>query len=142
MDRFSKYSIFVPCNSNIDAIQTAKLFVEHVFVYYGVPCNIVSDRGTQFMSIFWKEFMASIGIKLHHSTAYHPQTDGQTERVNQSLEQYLRCFSNAQQDNWASNIPIAQFSYNSTSHLSNGITPFKANLGYTPSFTPMREVQN
>ena len=68
------------------------------------------------MSIFWKEFMASIGIKLHHSTAYHPQTDGQTERVNQSLEQYLRCFSNAQQDNWASNISIAQFSYNSTSY--------------------------
>lgn len=136
VDRFSKEATFCPCTSSVTASETAKMFIKYVFPHHGVPRDIVSDRGPQFTSVFWRELMTSLGVTSLYSTAYHPQTDGQTERTNQTLEQYLRCFINDIQDNWADLLPIAQFSYNSASHSSIGMSPLQANLGYNPTFMP------
>ena len=96
----------------------------------------VSDQGTKFTSRFWKKSQEAMGTKLSFSTAFHPQSDGQTELTNQNLKQYLRCFSNAKQDDWSIHLPLAQYSYNSAKHSSTGMTPLMANLGYTPNFFP------
>lgn len=80
-----------------------------------------------------------MGIKRSLSTAYHPQSDGQTERVNRILEQYLRCYVNSEQSNWTELLPMVQFSYNSQDHSSTGMSPFKANYGYYPSWDIQQE---
>jgi hypothetical protein len=101
---------------------------------HGLPDDIVSDRGPQFASRFWSCLFKLLGTKTNLSSAYHPQSDGQTERVNQILEQYLRCFINYQQDNWVDLLPLAEFTYNNTTHASTKTTPFYANYGYHPRF--------
>ena len=98
VDRFGKRPISLPCKKNIDAKGAARLYIEYPFRIYGPPDTIVSDRGPQFISAFWDEFTRILGIKLKLSTAYHPQTDGQTEIVNQYLDQRLRPFVNYFQD--------------------------------------------
>jgi hypothetical protein len=130
--RRTKQAHFVPCNEAIDAVGTANLFLNNIFKLHGLPASIVSDRGPQFKSLFWKAVTSVLGIKLKLSSAYHPQTDGQTERTNQTLEQYLRCFINYQQDNWVDLLPLAEFSYNNASSSSSNISPFFANYGYHP----------
>ena len=80
--------------------------------------------------------MKDLGIKRCVSTSYHPQTDGQTERINQILDQYLRCYANADQNNWAEMLPIAQYAYNSKDPSSTGTSPLKANYGYNPTWDP------
>jgi hypothetical protein len=92
----------------------------------------VSDRGTHFASRFWNCFFTLLGVEVKLSTAFHPQTDGQTERVNQVLEQYLRCFIGYQQDDWHNLLPLAEFAYNNTIHTAIGCSPFFANYGYNP----------
>jgi hypothetical protein len=109
----------------------AKMF-RFIFRLHGIPEDIVSDRGPIFTSKFWRAFTSGLGIKLNFSTAFHPQTDGQTERVNQVLEQYLRMFVNYQQDNWSELLYKAEFTYNNTEHASTKMTPFYANLGHHP----------
>ena len=117
VDRFTKMSYFIPCNTTITSVQTARLFVDRIFALHGIPLEIVSDRGPQFTAQFWEKFTLLLGIKLCCSTAFNPQSDCQTERVNQVLETYLCCYSNAEQNDWASNLPIAQFSYNNSPML-------------------------
>ena len=134
VDRFTKMACFIACHNTVDANGTAQLFLDHVVCHHGLPTNIVSDRGSIFVSRFWKQLMHLLGIKVNLSTAYHPQTDGQTERVNQVLEQYLRCFVNYEQTNWISLLPLAQFSYNNTLHSTTQTTPFFANQGWHPRF--------
>ena len=134
VDRFTKMASFIPCHNTIDANGTAQLFLDYVVCHHGLPTNIVSDRGSIFVSKFWKQLMHLLGIKISLSTAYHPQTDGQTERVNQVLEQYLRCFVNYEQTNWITLLPLAQFAYNNTLHSSTQTTPFFANQGWHPRF--------
>ena len=134
VDRFTKYSIFIPCMTALSTLDTAQLFIDHVFSKFGLPQEIISDRGPQFTSRLWEALLPLLGIRPCRSTAYHPQSDGQTERVNQTMEQYLRCYSNSSQDRWASDLPLAQFSYNNSVHASTGMSPFEANLGYSPSF--------
>ena len=80
--------------------------------------------------------MKDLGVKRCRSTSYHPQINSQTERVNQILEQYLQCYANANQDNWAKMLPMAQYAYNSKDHASTGMSPFKANYGFDPSWDP------
>lgn len=134
VDRFSKMSHFIPCNKAISAQQTAQLIMQNVVRLHGLPDNIVSDRGTQFVSKFWTRLFELLGTKINLSSAYHPQSDGQTEIVNQILEQYLRCTINYQQDNWCSLLPFAEFAYNNTIHSSTKKTPFYANYGFHPQF--------
>lgn len=142
VDRFTKYSLFIPCNKTCTASDLATIFINKVFTYFGTPSEVISDRGTVFTSQFWNEFASQLNIKLKFSSAYHPQTDGQTERMNQVLEQYLRCFINVEQDNWVSLLKLAQFNYNATVHTSIGMSPAKALFGFDPEFSPGRNISS
>uniref|UniRef100_A0A803JGD3 Integrase catalytic domain-containing protein n=1 Tax=Xenopus tropicalis TaxID=8364 RepID=A0A803JGD3_XENTR len=124
VDRFSKMSHFIPLPHLPSAKSLADLFVSNIFRLHGFPINIVSDRGVQFVSKFWRAFCSLVGIELSFSTAYHPQTNGQTERVNQSLEQFLRCYVSDNQSSWAELLPWAEFAYNNATHSSTGQSPF------------------
>jgi RNase H-like domain found in reverse transcriptase/Reverse transcriptase (RNA-dependent DNA polymerase)/Integrase zinc binding domain/Chromo (CHRromatin Organisation MOdifier) domain len=134
VDRLTKMSHFIPTNTTVNAEETANLYFRHVFKYHGFPEDIVSDRGTQFTSKFWSRLMSLCNIQRNMSTAYHPQSDGQTERVNQTLEQYLRIFCDYQQDNWQQLLTLAEFTYNNSKHSSTQVSPFYANFGYHPNF--------
>ena len=112
VDRLTKMAYFVPCNKSVTGEEAARLFLENVYKYHGLPDDIISDRGTQFTSKFWQSLFKILQVKIKLSSAYHPQTDGQTERVNQVLEQFLRCSINYHQDNWVDLLPIAEFAYN------------------------------
>ena len=130
--RFTKMSHFIPCSTTITAMESAKLFFDHVYRLHGSPETIISDRGPQFIAHFWKRFFELLGTEVVTSTAFHPQTDGQTERTNQTLEQYLRSFSSYNQDNWVSLLSSAEFSYNNSFHASIQCSPFYANYGFNP----------
>ena len=89
VDRLKKMAHFVPCNKIVTSEETARLFIDNVFKYHGLPDDIIFDRGTQFTSKFWQSLFKILQVEIKLSSAYHPQTNGQTERVNQVLEQYL-----------------------------------------------------
>ena len=103
---------------------------------HGLPKPIVSNRGTKFTSDFWKEFIKRLQIHNHYSTAYHPQTDGQTERINQVLKEYLSLYTNYQMDDWSQLLPIAKMVYNNSPSATTGISPFLADHGYKMTFDP------
>jgi hypothetical protein len=125
---------FMPCNKTITGEEIARLFVNNIYKYHGFPDDIISDRGTQFVSKFWQSLFKILKVEIKLSTTYHPQIDGQTERVNQVLEQYLRCTINYHQDDWIDLLPLAKFAYNNTIQASTQQTPFFANSGYHPKF--------
>ena len=134
VDRFSKMSHFIPAQGLPNAEETAELFMKEIVKLHGIPDEVVSDRGSQFVSRFWKRFLELIGTKQCLSTAYHPQTDGQSERTIQVLQQYLRCFISYHQDDWISLLPLAEFSFNNTMNASTKMTPFFINSGLNPRF--------
>lgn len=123
-------AIYIPCLKTIDAAELADLFIEHVTSKSGNPQSIVSDRGVLFTSKFWSTLYYALKMKAKLSTAFHPQTDGQTERQNQMLEQYLRSYVNYKQDDWLYWLPMASFSYNNSVQSSTRMTPFYAMYGY------------
>lgn len=125
---------FIPTSDEADASQTLALFMSRVIAYHGIPDDIVSDRGSVFTSKFTKIVMEGLQVKQNLSTAFHPQTDGQTERTNATLEQYLRCFINYQQDDWSDHLPQAELCYNNSLQSTIGHTPFFANHGYHPRY--------
>jgi transposase InsO family protein len=116
VDHLSKRIHAIPTTTQMDSLGLACLFLEHVWKHHGLPDEIISDRGSTFVSKFSHELNTPLGIKATPSTAYHPQTECQTEHVNQEIETYLQIFVNHQQDNWADWIPIAEFSYNNHVH--------------------------
>ena len=128
----SKGVILIPCNKDIDTKGVAKLFFKQVFLHFGLHDHLISDRGLQFTSAFAMELVRILGYDLKLSTAYHPQTDGETERVNQEVETYLRMFCQGQPDKWSEFIPMAEFVHNSATHLSTQRSPFSLILGYEP----------
>uniref|UniRef100_A0A803SRK7 Gypsy retrotransposon integrase-like protein 1 n=1 Tax=Anolis carolinensis TaxID=28377 RepID=A0A803SRK7_ANOCA len=136
VDLFTKLTHFIPCEGLPTAKETADLFLQHVFRLHGLPKSLITDRGSQFTSRFWKALQKLLGIDSRLSSAHHPQTDGQTERTNATLEQYLRCYVNYQQDNWASLLPLSEFAYNNGVQASTKETPFFANYGFHPRFFP------
>ncbi|KAF8626908.1 hypothetical protein AX17_006443 [Amanita inopinata Kibby_2008] len=140
VDRLSKRAHFMPTHTTITAMGTARLFLHHVWRYHRLPHRTISDRGTQFVAEFTHELWQLLGIKGARSTAYHPQTDGQTERVNQELEQFLRVFVNERQDNWHELLLLAEFAYNNHVHASTQFTPFYLDMGQHPrmGFEPSR----
>jgi hypothetical protein len=131
-DRFTKFGRFIPYKETWTAEQLARVFVKEVVANHGIPRQLISDRDKLFTSNFWTELMKIIGVKHKLSTAYHPQTDGQTERLNQVLEQYLRCYVNDCQDNWIALLPVAQIAYNQSPTTTTGTSPFYANFGFEP----------
>jgi transposase InsO family protein len=132
VDRFTKLAHFVPCSKSITAEGTVDLFVDRVLRYHGLPDTIVSDRGPQFVSKFWRRFHSLMGTSTDLSSGYHPQTNGQAERVNQVLEQYLRCFTTYNQANWLILLPYAELAYNNADHESSKFSPFFATFGFHP----------
>ena len=132
IDRLSKQSVSKPCFKTVTAKDMAKLFIEHVYPHHSLPDSIVSDRGPQFVSDFWKELCRILGIKLKLSTAFHPQTDGQTEIMNQYIDQRLRPFVNYYQDNWSELLPIIDHAQFTLPHETLGISPFELVYGYPP----------
>jgi transposase InsO family protein len=134
VDRLTKERHLTPCRTNIDAAGLADLFIQHVFRLHGLPLTIVSDRGPQFASDFWERICARLGIERRLSTAFHPQTDGQTERINAVMEQYLRAYVNYLQDDWADWLPLAEFATNNQASEAHGSSPFFANKGFDPRY--------
>ena len=132
VDRFSKMAHFLPCSKTSDASKVAKIFFDEIVKLYGLPKTIVSYRDVKFMSHFWKTLWHMMGIKLKFSTAYHPQTNGQTEVVNRSLGNLLKCLIGENVKTWESILPIAKFSYNNSINRSIGMSPFEVVHGYTP----------
>jgi hypothetical protein len=126
VDKFSKRGHFIPTTKHVTAQKTAQLILEHVIKYHAaIPEGIISDRGTQFASLLFSEFWRALGTELRMSTSYHPQSDGQTERLIRDLEQQLRSHANRTGDNWKEVLPIVELHYNSDVHESTGKTPYE-----------------
>jgi hypothetical protein len=128
--RLTKQAHFIPCQDTINSAQLSQLMQDNIVRLHGFPKSIVSDRGTLFTSKFWMEFMRLMNVQHHLSTAHHQQSDGVTERVIQTLKQYLRLFINYRMNDWFSCLSLAEFAYNNAMHSSIGISPFKANYGF------------
>ena len=125
--RLTKMAKYIPCLKTINADELAQLFLNRVVLDdWGLPAGIVSDRGPVFTSSFWSTFCFLLATRRRLSTAFHPQTDGQTERQNQTVEHYFRVFCNQTQDDWASKAPRAQFAYNVSLHSTIGKSPWEA----------------
>ncbi|CAM8994324.1 unnamed protein product [Rhodiola kirilowii] len=132
VDRLTKYGHFSALSAGFTAESVARVFVRDVCRLHGLPASIVSDRDPVFMSMFWKELFKLQGTRLSHSSAYHPQTDGQTEVLNRVLEDYLRCYVNENQTNWPELLPWAELHYNTAQHTATGFTPFEVVYGQAP----------
>ncbi|MBW0584900.1 hypothetical protein O181_124615, partial [Austropuccinia psidii MF-1] len=134
VDRLSKMEIFIPTYETITALDLAQIFISHVFSKHGLPVSIISDRGSLFVSSFWTQLCPQLKISTDHSTAFHHETDGQTERVNRILEQYLWMYVSYHQDDWYTWLPVAEFAYNNAEHPSTKQSPFFTIYGRNPSF--------
>ena len=135
VDRLTKQGIFIPTTIHCTSEDLAVLFIIHVFSKHGVPEHVTCDRGSEFISRFFRSLGKALNMKLHYTSGYHPEGDGQTERTNQTLEQYLRIFCSYQQDNWFTLLPLAEFTYNNNPSATTGTSPFFANKGYHPNLT-------
>jgi len=132
VDSVSKRAHFIPTHTMVTVEGAARLFLHQVWKLYGLPKCVISDRGPQFIARFTRELYHLLGIKLASSTAWHSQTDKQTERVNQELDQYLWLFVNEQQDDWYDLLPMAEFQHNNHVHSTTQQTPFLLDTGRLP----------
>jgi len=123
---------FIPTTEKTSAEGLARLFRDNMWKLHRLPESIISDRGPQFAAGLMKELNGMLGIKSKLSTVFHPQTDRQTERVNQELEQYLRMFIDHRQEQWPEWLGTAEFAYNNKTHSSTKTSHFKANYGQDP----------
>ncbi|MCO5601712.1 hypothetical protein L7F22_055835 [Adiantum nelumboides] len=127
VDRFSKQAHFIPVKKTIKATHMANLFMAHIFKYHGFPKSIISDRDPRMTSLFWQGLATNVGTKLNFSSAYHPQTDGQSEIVNSTILDLLKSYVNevGQQTQWEKYLPLVEYAYNNTVHTSTGKAPFE-----------------
>jgi hypothetical protein len=132
IDRFTKYAEMIPFHNKYTAEHLGYVILDRLVRHHGIPKTIISDRDKLFTSNYWTTLVALIGIKRKLSTAYHPQTDGQTERTNRTMKTYLKIYSNTSQNNWVQLLPMAQLAYNNKTSESTGQTPFYANHGRHP----------
>lgn len=132
VDKFTKYAHFIPLSHPYTASSVAQVFFVNVYKLHGLPSAIISDRDPVFTSNFWQHLFKITGTDLKLSSSYHPQTDGQTERVNQCLETFLRCFTSACPKKWKDWLSAAEFWYNTSLHSSLGCSPFQALYGRQP----------
>ncbi|GJP35712.1 hypothetical protein CLOM_g20244 [Closterium sp. NIES-68] len=124
IDKFSKTGNFIPTHTTARTEETPQLFVRYIISQHGIPTTLISDRDPKFTSKFWKELMSLLGTKLASSSAYHPQTDGQTKHLNQIVEQLLRAACKDEISKWDLHIPVLEFAYNNATHAATGQTPF------------------
>ena len=127
IDHLTKQSIFIPTIDTITSPMLDKLFVLHVFSKHGIPSHITSNCGSEFVSAFFHSLRKVLDMKLHFTSSCHPKGDGQTERANQTLEQYLQVYCNYQKNNWSNLLLLAEFTYNNTLNATMGLTPFYTN---------------
>ena len=141
MDCLSKQAHFIATTSDITSLGVTRLFWDGICKLHGLPKEVISDRGPQFMLNFMQGLSEILGIKVAASMAYHLQTDGQTEHVNQEVEQFLRLFVNQRQDDWFDWLSIAEFAYNDQVHTLTQTSPFMLNAGQNPQlgFEPILE---
>lgn len=132
VDRLSKAAHFIALSHPYTAATVAQAFLDTVFKLHGLPQSIVSDRDSVFLSDFWRELFTLQGVALNYSSAYHPQSDGQTEVVNKCLETYLRCMTSERPHLWCKWLPLAEYWYNTTFHTATQMTPFEAVYGRPP----------
>ena len=118
--------------TNISSERIAKIYRDNIWKLHRIPRKILSNRGPQFTSKFMEEFMKALGIKRQLSTVYHPQTDGQTERINQEIGMFLRHYVNYQQDDWTNWLAATEFQYNDKKHAATEKTLFELNFGRHP----------
>jgi hypothetical protein len=130
VDRLTKFAHFFAIPLDYSAAQVAELFFREIFHLHGLPKTIVSDRDNRFMGGFWQELFRLVGTELTPSTSYHPQTDGQTEIMNKWVEGYLRNYISGQQRAWVKWLHLGEYCYNTTHHMSIGMTPFWALYSY------------
>jgi hypothetical protein len=141
VDHLAKMAHFVAYKDTMGPKALTDRFLMHVVQAHGLPSSIISDQGSLFTSQFWKKVMEAMGTSRNLSTAFHPESDGQTERMNAILEQYLWVYCNYQQNNWNQLLPITEFCYNNSYSETTKVSPFFTNYGYHPHFTqPLREV--
>ena len=141
VDYLTKMLILVPTYSSATAVDTARLFVDAVVRRHGLPRAIVSDRDTKFTSTFWREVQRTMGTTLAMSSGFHPQTDGQTERANRSIEEMLRAYVGRGQTDWDERLGMVEFAYNNSVHSSTGFTPFYLCYGRHPVSPVTRLIQ-
>jgi hypothetical protein len=132
VDFFSKMVIMVACRKNITVEATAKLFFERVWVHFGIPQTIVSNRDSRFLSTLWSSLWSLLDTKITKSTAFHPQTDGQTKVVNRMIVHILRMYNSKHPHTWDESLPYVQHSYNRALHSSTRHSPFQVGLGFQP----------
>jgi transposase InsO family protein len=134
VDKLTKYAHFLPLSHPYTAAQVAQLYFDQVFRLHSMPAALISDRDKVFTSKFWQSLFRLSKTEMRMSTAYHPQTDGQTERVNQCLETYLRCFIGTCPATWSKWLPLAEFWYNTAYHTAIKTSPFQALYGHAPRY--------
>ena len=132
-DKFSKQAYFCPSTmKGLSAEVVAELYVQHVFRAQGVPSVLLSDRDSKFTSVFWERLLELLGTRLVMSASYHHQTNGQVERVNQTLANFLRSYCGKRGDEWHKELPVYEFAYNSSTHHTTGLAPFQVVYGEVP----------
>ncbi|KAI3717828.1 hypothetical protein L1987_69691 [Smallanthus sonchifolius] len=129
IDRLTKSAHFIPIREDYRVEKLARIYIDEIVSRHGVPLNIISDRDGRFTSRFWQSLQSALGTQLNHSTAYHPQTDGQSERTIQTLEDMLRACVIDFKGNWDLHLPLVEFSYNNSYHTSINMAPFEALYG-------------
>lgn len=134
VDKFSKYSHFVPLAHPFTAMDVAEAYMQFIHKLHGLPQSLISDRDRIFTSTLWTTLFRLAGTQLRMSSSYHPQTDGQTERVNQCLETFLRCFVHACPSQWSKWLALAEYWYNTSFHSALGTTPFEVLYGHKPRY--------
>ncbi|WMV38319.1 hypothetical protein MTR67_031704 [Solanum verrucosum] len=127
--RLTKSAYFLPVKVSYSVEEYAKLYIKEIVKLHGAPLSIISDRGAQFTSYFWRSFQSWLGTQVKLSTAFHPQKDGQAERTIQTLEDMLRACVIDFKGNWDDHLPLIEFSYNNSYHSSYSMAPFEALCG-------------
>jgi hypothetical protein len=136
----SKGVILIPCTKEETAMSTATLYHQYVYRRYGVPRTMISDRGPQFASQVFQALCDKLGIQSRLSTAFHPQTDGQTERMNREIEVYLQIYCGSHPHEWFHHLSDLEFSHNHRANANSGKTPFEMIMGYNPTAIPLMAI--